>query len=125
MAWEAEKPIRVAIVGVGNCTSALIQGLAYYRKFGADAPGLMNVDIGGYKVTDIIPVAAFDIDARRVGLDLSQAIFSGSNIAYHYPDVDVPSCGVEVHMGPPLDGIDCHRKLCRVFCAFWRRTSSR
>lgn len=105
MAWEMEKPIRVAIVGVGNCASALIQGLAYYRKFGADAPGLMNVDIGGYRVTDILPVAAFDIDARRVGLDLSEAIFSGANIAYHYPGVDVPSCGVEVHMGPPMDGI--------------------
>ena len=105
MTWEAEKPIRVAIVGVGNCCSALIQGLAYYQKHGADAPGLMNVDIGGYKVTDIVPVAAFDIDARRVGLDLSQAIFSGANIAYRYPDVEVPGCGVEVQMGPPMDGI--------------------
>ncbi|MBI4553185.1 MAG: myo-inositol-1-phosphate synthase [Candidatus Latescibacteria bacterium] len=105
MVWEAEKPIRVAIAGVGNCCSAFIQGLAYYRTFGADGPGLMNVEIGGYQVTDIVPVAAFDVDARKVGLDLSQAIFSDPNIAYRYPDVEVPSCGVTVQMGPAMDGV--------------------
>jgi myo-inositol-1-phosphate synthase len=105
MTYEAEKPIRVAIVGVGNCCSALIQGLAYYRKFGADRPGLMNVEIGGYKVTDIVPVAAFDVDARKVGLDLSEAIFSEPNIAIRYPNVAVPNCGVTVQMGPVMDGV--------------------
>ncbi|MDE0042070.1 MAG: inositol-3-phosphate synthase, partial [Candidatus Poribacteria bacterium] len=49
MTWQADNPIKVAIVGVGNCSSAFIQGLTYYRKFGADAPGLINIDIGGYK----------------------------------------------------------------------------
>ena len=105
MTWKAENPIRVAIVGVGNCCSAFIQGLTYYRMFGADAPGLINVDIGGYKITDIIPVAAFDVDARRVGSDLSEAIFSGANIAYRYPDIEIPDCGVTVQMGPVMDGV--------------------
>ena len=105
MTWEADRPIRVAIVGVGNCSSALIQGLSHYRKLGADSPGLISVDIGGYKVTDIVPVAAFDVDARRVGTDLSSAIFSGGNIAYRYPDIQVPDCGVTVQMGPVMDGV--------------------
>ena len=105
MTWDAERPIRVAIAGVGNCCSAFIQGLAYYRKHGADGPGLMHVDLGGYRVTDIVPVAAFDVDARKVGVDLSQAIFSEPNIAYRYPDVETPSCGVPVHMGPAMDGV--------------------
>lgn len=103
--WETENPIRVAIVGVGNCCSALIQGLIYYRKFGAEGHGLMNVDIGGYKVTDILPVAAFDVDARKVGKDLSEAIFSEPNIAYRYPNLEIPKCGVFVQQGPVMDGV--------------------
>ena len=103
--WETENPIRVAIVGVGNCCSAFIQGLIYYRKFGADGPGLMNVDIGGYKVTDILPVASFDVDARKVGKDLSEAIFSPPNIAYRYPNLEIPKCGVFVQKGLVMDGV--------------------
>lgn len=108
MHWETENPIKVAIVGVGNCCSALIQGLIYYRKFGADRPGLMSVDIGGYKVMDILPVAAFDVDARKVGKDLSEAIFSPPNIAYRYPNLEIPKCGVLVHKGPVMDGVPEH-----------------
>lgn len=106
--WQSARPIKVAIVGVGNCCSAFIQGLAYYREHGPDGPGIMTVDIGGYKVTDIVPVAAFDVDARKVGKDLSAAIFSPPNIAYRLPDLEVPPCGVTVEMGPVMDGVPAH-----------------
>ncbi len=108
MHWKADNPIKVALVGVGNCCNSLIQGICHYRKFGDNNWGLMNPEIGGYKVTDIVPVAAFDVDARKVGKDLSQAIFCEPNNAYRYPNVDVPECGVEVMMGPPLDGAPEH-----------------
>src|SRR3954449_4981557 len=73
--------VRVAIVGVGNCASAFVQGVHYYRDADPeqDVPGLMHGDLGGYHVSDIEFTAAFDIDADKVGKDLSQAIFSGQN----------------------------------------------
>lgn len=103
------KEIRLAIVGVGNCASALVQGLYYYRNQGSeDSIGLMYPVLGGYQVADIVPVAAFDIDARKVGKDLAEAIFASPNCAYRYPDVTVPETGVKVTMGPVLDGIPDH-----------------
>src|SRR3954447_21606534 len=73
--------VRVAIVGVGNCASALVQGVQYYRDAADDTfvPGLMHVNLGGYHVRDVEFVAAFDIDADKVGKDLSEAIESGQN----------------------------------------------
>ena len=73
--------VRVAIVGVGNCASSLVQGVQYYRDASKDdtVPGLMHVDLGGYHVRDVEFVAAFDIDNEKVGKDLSQAIWSGQN----------------------------------------------
>ena len=105
MAWKADRPIKVAIVGVGNCASAIVQGLAYYRKFGADQPGILGPDIGGYTVNDIVPVAAFDIDQRKIGLDLADAVYAEPVICYRLPDVTVPQTGVTVQMGPPMDGV--------------------
>lgn len=78
--YQDEK-VRVAIVGVGNCASSFVQGVQYYREADpvAPVPGLMHTDLGGYHVGDIEFTAAFDIDADKVGKDLSQAIFSGQN----------------------------------------------
>ena len=73
------KKIRVAIAGVGNCCQALLEGIEHYRQHPDDTRGLMNVEIGGYKVTDIVPVAAFDIHAGKVGKDLSEAIYTRPN----------------------------------------------
>ncbi len=97
--------IRIAIVGIGNCASALIQGLHYYAKNGS--LGLRHPHLGGYKPLDIRVVAAFDIDARKVGQDLSKAIFAEPNCtSVFYPGV--PHYNVEVQMGPVLDGVACH-----------------
>jgi myo-inositol-1-phosphate synthase/intein/homing endonuclease len=97
--------IRLAIVGVGNCASSLIQGLEYYKEAREDqfVPGLMHVNFGGYHIRDIKPVAAFDVDANKVGLDLSQAIFTPPNCTKKF--CDVPKLGVEVMKGPVLDGL--------------------
>jgi len=102
------KSVKLAIVGVGNCASSLIQGFYYYRD-GKDEQlnGLMHYDIGGYKPWDIEVVAAFDVDARKVGKDVSEAIFAEPNCTtIFYPDV--PKMGVEVQMGPVLDGVAEH-----------------
>ncbi len=99
--------IRLAIVGVGNCTSALIQGLNYYAQTG-ETIGLMHPDLGGYAVTDIQPVVAFDVDARKVGKDLGEAIFAPPNICYRLPDVPARETGAKVLMGPVLDGVPPH-----------------
>jgi myo-inositol-1-phosphate synthase len=102
--------VRIAIVGVGNCASSFIQGVQYY----ADAdpsqfvPGLMHVDLGGYHVGDINFTAAFDIDADKVGKDLSEAIWSGQNNTYKF--ADVPSLGVEVNRGMTHDGLGKYLK---------------
>ena len=97
--------VRVAIAGVGNCSSSLIQGVRYYRDAKAEdrIPGLMHVDLGGYHVRDVEFVAAFDVDDEKVGKDLSQAIFAGQNNTYKFSDV--PELGVTVQRGPTLDGL--------------------
>lgn len=105
---EDSREIRVAIVGVGNCANSLIQGLEFYRQNPTETKGLMNPDIGGYRVTDIVPVAAFEVDARKVGKDLAEAIFAKPNVAYRYPGVQVGMTGVQVMMGPVLDGVPPH-----------------
>jgi myo-inositol-1-phosphate synthase len=102
------KAIRVAIAGVGNCCQALLEGIEYYRQHPDDTRGLMNREIGGYRVTDIVPVAAFDINAAKVGRDLAEAIYQDPNMAYRYPGVTVPRQGVTVHKGPTLDGYPDH-----------------
>lgn len=97
--------VRVAVAGVGNCASSLIQGVHYYRDAKPEdrVPGLMHVDLGGYHIRDIEFVAAFDVDAEKVGQDLSQAIFAGQNNTYKF--TTVPLAGVTVQRGPTLDGL--------------------
>ena len=97
--------VRVAIVGVGNCASSFVQGVQYYQnaKAGETVPGLMHVDLGGYQISDIEFSAAFDIDADKVGKDLSQAIFSGQNNTVKFSDV--PKLDVPVYRGMTHDGI--------------------
>jgi myo-inositol-1-phosphate synthase len=97
--------VRVAIVGVGNCASSFVQGIQYYQnaKAGENVPGLMHVDLGGYHISDIEFSAAFDIDADKVGKDLSQAIFSGQNNTVKFSDV--PKLDVPVYRGMTHDGI--------------------
>jgi len=109
---EMAKEIKIAISGVGNCCSSLIQGLFYYKDVSASdelVPGLMHNVVGGYRIADIKPVAAFDIDTRKVGKDLSQAIFALPNCTKVFYK-DVPELGVEVKMGPVLDGVADHMK---------------
>ncbi|MDI9614967.1 inositol-3-phosphate synthase [Methanothermobacter sp.] len=102
--------IKIAIVGVGNCASSLIQGIYYYRnKDARDSIGLMHWDIGGYRPGDIEVVAAFDVDKRKVGKDLSEAIFAPPNCTTVFCD-DIPLMGVEVSMGHVLDGVAPHMK---------------
>ncbi|MFQ5716907.1 MAG: inositol-3-phosphate synthase [Nitrospinales bacterium] len=100
--------IKIAIVGVGNCVSSLIQGLHYYRGDNLEnAIGLMHCEIGEYKPEDIEAVAAFDIDKRKVGVDLNQAIFAKPNCTTVFCS-DLPESGVTVRMGKILDGYACH-----------------
>ncbi len=96
--------IRVAIAGVGNCASSLIQGVEYYRdaESGESVPGLMHVVLGGYHVGDLEFVAAFDVDATKVGTDLGKAIFAGQNNTIRFATVG--DLGVTVQRGPTLDG---------------------
>ncbi|KUI26259.1 inositol-3-phosphate synthase [Mycobacterium sp. GA-2829] len=97
--------IRVAIVGVGNCASSLVQGVQYYKDADENAtvPGLMHVRLGPYHVRDVKFVAAFDVDAKKVGFDLSEAIFASENNTIKI--ADVPPSDVIVQRGPTLDGI--------------------
>ena len=97
--------VNVAIIGVGNCASALVQGVQYYRDASPEesVPGLMHVDLGGYHVRDVRFTAAFDIDARKVGLDLSEAIWAEPNNTIRF--ADVPRLGVPVHRGMTHDGL--------------------
>jgi len=104
------KEIRIAIAGVGNCASSLIQGLFYYKNFeGDNIPGLMHPVLGGYKISDIKVVAAFDIDKRKVGKDLSEAIFAPPNCTKVFCK-DIPKIGVKVKKGCVLDGVAEHMK---------------
>ncbi|NKY37720.1 inositol-3-phosphate synthase [Nocardia speluncae] len=97
--------VRVAIVGVGNCASSLVQGVQYYHDAddSATVPGLMHVRFGQYHVRDVQFVAAFDVDAKKVGFDVSEAIFASENNTIKISDV--PPLGVTVQRGPTLDGI--------------------
>ncbi|MEN4478160.1 inositol-3-phosphate synthase [Mycolicibacterium cosmeticum] len=97
--------VRVAIVGVGNCASSLVQGVHYYRDADENGtvPGLMHVKFGPYHVRDVKFVAAFDVDAKKVGFDLSEAIFASENNTIKI--ADVPPLDIVVQRGPTLDGI--------------------
>ncbi len=102
---SARTRIRVAIIGVGNCASSLVQGVHYYRNAKVDQriPGLMHVDLGGYHVRDVEFVAAIDIDRNKVGKDLADAIYAEPNNTYRF--ADVPKSGVTVSRGMTHDGI--------------------
>jgi len=107
-------PIRLAIVGVGNCASSLIQGLEYYKD--ADAtkrvPGLMHVELGGYHISDIELVAAFDVDANKVGKDVADAVFTAPNNTIKFSDV--PATRTTVSRGRTLDGFGTYyREVCQ------------
>lgn len=97
--------VRVAIVGVGNCASSLVQGVQYYREAqpGDFIPGLMHVNLGGYHIRDIEFSAAFDIDQNKVGKDISEAIFAAPNNTYRF--ADVPRLGAKVYRGMTHDGL--------------------
>ena len=100
--------IRIAVVGVGNCASSLIQGIHYYAgRDPAQAVGLMHGVIGGFGPSDVDVVAAFDIDRRKVGRDVSEAIFAKPNCTEVF-HADVPKSGVQVRMGRILDGVSKH-----------------
>ncbi|ALE86432.1 inositol-3-phosphate synthase [Pseudonocardia sp. HH130629-09] len=97
--------VRVAVVGVGNCAASLVQGVHYYADAdpSTQVPGLMHVDFGGYHVRDVTFVAAFDVDAKKVGQDLADAISASENNTVKI--ADVPPLGVTVQRGPTLDGL--------------------
>ncbi|MCV7075832.1 inositol-3-phosphate synthase [Mycobacterium szulgai] len=102
---QASTEVRVAIVGVGNCASSLVQGVEYYYNADdtSNVPGLMHVRFGPYHVRDVKFVAAFDVDAKKVGFDLSDAIYASENNTIKI--ADVPPTNVVVQRGPTLDGI--------------------
>ena len=104
-ARRGSKRIRVAIIGVGNCASSLVQGVHYYRnaKPGDRVPGIMHVDLGGYHIRDVDFVAAIDVDRNKVGKDLADAIYQAPNNTYRF--ADVPRTGVKVSRGMTHDGI--------------------
>ncbi|MCB1247566.1 MAG: inositol-3-phosphate synthase [Acidimicrobiia bacterium] len=97
--------VRVAIAGLGNCANSLIQGVEYYKDAdaGLRVPGLMHVQLGDYHVGDVEFVAAFDVDASKVGQDIAKAMWGGQNNTIQF--ADVPDLGVEVLRGPTLDGL--------------------
>ncbi len=106
------KEIKIAIAGIGNCASSLIQGIRYYKDIKDDdelVPGLMHNVIGGYKIGNIKLVAAFDVDKRKVGKDVSQAIWEKPNCTKVICS-DIPNFGVKVKMGHVLDGVADHMK---------------
>src|SRR5262249_10792667 len=97
--------VRVAIVGVGNCASSLVQGVEYYREADPNSrvPGLMHVTFGDYHVSDVEFVAAFDVDAKKVGFDLADATQASENNTIRI--IDVPPTGITVQRGHTLDGL--------------------
>ncbi len=102
------KTLRLAVAGVGNCACSLLQGIEYYRTHtSADTAGLMHTDIDGYRLEDIGVVAAFDVDRRKVGKPLEEAIFAPPQCTTIF-EPDLPSYGVTVQMGPVLDGVAAH-----------------
>jgi myo-inositol-1-phosphate synthase len=102
----ARKKIRVAIIGVGNCASSLVQGIHYYRnaKDNEFVPGVMHVNFGGYHIRDIEVVAAFDVNSKKVGKDVAEAIYAEPNNTTVF--AEVPPLGVTVSRGPQLDGVN-------------------
>lgn len=102
----ADKKIRVAIIGVGNCASSLVQGIYYYRNAKDDefVPGVMHVRFGGYHIRDIEVVAAFDVNENKVGKDVAEAIYAEPNNTTVF--AKVPKLGVKVSRGPRLDGVN-------------------
>jgi myo-inositol-1-phosphate synthase len=101
------RKIKLAIAGVGNCASSLVPGIEYYKHVDAkDCIGLMHYEINGYRPGDIEVVAAFDVDKRKVGQDLSEAVFAEPNCTVVF--YRVPYYGVEVRTGPVLDGVASH-----------------
>ena len=104
----ARDRIRIALVGVGNCASSLVQGIEYYaRREVHEASGLMHWQVGGFRPGDMDVVAAFDVDARKVGRDVAEAIFAAPNCTKLFQP-DVPKAGVPVRMGRVLDGVSPH-----------------
>jgi myo-inositol-1-phosphate synthase len=100
--------IRLAIAGVGNCASSLLQGLEYYRTHDpAESAGVLHAEIGGYRLEDIQPVAAFDVDRRKVGRPLEEAAFAPPNCTVVFQE-KLPAWGIAVQMGPVLDGVAPH-----------------
>src|SRR5260370_16174368 len=97
------KKVRVAIVGVGNCASSLVQGVQYYREAKPEdfVPGLMHVNLGAYHISDIEFSTAFDIDQNKVGKDLSEAVFAAPNNTYRF--AEVPQLGAKVYRGMTHD----------------------
>ena len=102
---KKSKKVRVAIIGVGNCASSLVQGVEYYKDApdGTQIPGLMHTTLGGYHIGDIEFSAAIDIDIEKVGKDLNEAIFSGQNNTYKF--ANVPKTGIKVARGMTHDGL--------------------
>ena len=102
---QDRRRVRVGIVGVGNCASSLVQGLSYYRnaKSNEPVPGLMNVDLGGYHISDIQIASAFDVHAEKVGRDVADAVFAKPNNTHRFSDV--AQTGGIVQRGPVMDGI--------------------
>ncbi len=100
-----KKKVRVAIIGVGNCASSLVQGVQYYKDAQPEdfVPGLMHVNLGGYHIHDIEFSAAFDIDQNKVGKDISEAVFAPPNNTYKFSDV--PHLGAKVYRGMTHDGL--------------------
>lgn len=105
-----EKKVRVAIIGVGNCASSLVQGVEFYRDAPTDeaVPGLMHVELGGYHIRDIEFSAAFDVNAMKVGKDLGEAIFAEPNNTYQF--AEVRRMRVPVQRGPTMDGLGKYLK---------------
>ncbi|PTY08081.1 inositol-3-phosphate synthase [Opitutaceae bacterium EW11] len=105
------RKVRVAVVGVGNCASSLVQGVEFYKNASEtdSVPGLMHVNLGGYHIRDIEFTAAFDIDRNKVGKDLSEAIYTAPNNTYRF--ADVPRLGVKVHRGMTHDGLGKYLSL--------------
>src|SRR3954453_19048994 len=106
----ADRKVRVAIIGVGNCASSLVQGVEFYKDADSNeqVAGLMHVELGGYHVHDIEFTAAFDVNTTKVGKDLSEAIFAEPNNTIRF--ADVPPLGVKVHRGMTHDGIGKYLK---------------
>ena len=103
-AIQSSRKVRVGIVGVGNCASSFVQGLSFYGDVRGNepVPGLMNPDVGGYQVGDVEISSAFDVDARKVGHDVADAIYAGPNNTIRF--ADVKPTGVRVERGPTMDG---------------------